>query len=166
MCRGSPNLSWTIPIYGNKFLNPLNLLSLRYDFSPLKSILKKYINFPIRTSFDAGEPRLLLVSVDVQDCTTAVTFDSYEKLKLPTIENREITKDDKVNSNQKYYSEYGDEKNKHIVFHKGIGLDEVLASCLFPFALKHTTMKDEVSKTTRTYWDGAFLSNTPLREVI
>jgi predicted acylesterase/phospholipase RssA len=27
-------------------------------------------------------------------------------------------------------------------------------------------MKDEVSKTARTYWDGAFLSNTPLRELI
>jgi predicted acylesterase/phospholipase RssA len=27
-------------------------------------------------------------------------------------------------------------------------------------------MKDEISKTLRTYWDGAFLSNTPLRELI
>ena len=82
---GSPNLVWTMPIYGNKFLNPLELVSIRYDFSPLKDILKKFINqFPIQTSFDKGEPRLLLVSVDVQDCTTAVTFDSYPKLKSPT----------------------------------------------------------------------------------
>ena len=82
---GSPNLSWTMPIYGNKFLNPLELVSLRYDFSPLKDILKKFVNhFPIQTSFDKGEPRLLLVSVDVKDCTTAVTFDSYPKFKSPT----------------------------------------------------------------------------------
>jgi hypothetical protein len=27
-------------------------------------------------------------------------------------------------------------------------------------------MKDGVSKTARTFWDGAFLSNTPLRELI
>ena len=44
--------------------------------------------------------------------------------------------------------------------------DQLLASCLFPFALGHTTMKDEISKTLRTYWDGAFLSNTLLRELI
>ena len=54
---GSPNLSWTMPRYGNKFLNLLELFSLRYDFSPLKDILKRYINnFPIQTSFDKEEP--------------------------------------------------------------------------------------------------------------
>jgi NTE family protein len=165
---GSPNLSWTMPIYGNKFLNPLGLFSLRYDFSPLKDILKEYINrFPIQTSFDNGEPRLLLVSVDVQDCTTAVTFDSYQKLKPPTVRDNVVKNDTgKADNDQQWFSEYGDENNKHIVFHKGIGLDQLLASCLFPFALEHTVMKDGVSKTARTFWDGAFLSNTPLRELI
>lgn len=164
---GSPNLSWTIPTYGNKFLNPLESFSLRYDFSPLQSILKEYINlFPIQTSFDSGEPRLLLVGVDVEDCSTAVTFDSYQKFKPPTAKNKAVTgKAHEVNSGQ-WYSEYGDENNKHIVFHKGIDLDQVLASCLFPYAARHTTMQDEVSGTIRTYWDGAFLSNTPLRELI
>jgi predicted acylesterase/phospholipase RssA len=164
---GSPNLSWTMPIYGNKFLNPLELFSLRYDFSPLKDILKKYINnFPIQTSFDNGEPRLLLVSVDVQDCTTAVTFDSYQNFKPPTVKGNMIGKDTGEADSGQWFSEYGDENNKHIVFHKGIDLDQLLASCLFPFALGHTVMKDEISKTLRTYWDGAFLSNTPLRELI
>jgi hypothetical protein len=50
---GSPNLSWTEPIYGNKFLNLLEFFSLRYDFSPSENILKGYTNqFPIQTSFD------------------------------------------------------------------------------------------------------------------
>lgn len=31
------------------------------------------------TSPDNGEPRLLLIGVDVQDCTSAVTFDSFAK---------------------------------------------------------------------------------------
>ena len=89
---GSPNLSWTIPKYGNKFLNPLEFFSLRYNFSPLEDILKEYINlFPIQTSFDRGEPRLLLVGVDVEDCTTAVTFDNYEKLRPPVAKNKTIT---------------------------------------------------------------------------
>jgi NTE family protein len=165
--RGSPNLSWTMPIYGNKFLNPLELFSLRYDFSPLKDILKKFINhFPVQTSFDKGEPRLLLVSVDVQDCTTAVTFDSYQKLKLPIVKDKVVVTESDKAEDGKWFSEYGDENNKHVIFHKGIDLDQLLASCLFPFALGHTTMRDEVSKTIRTYWDGAFLSNTPLRELI
>jgi NTE family protein len=164
---GSPNLSWTMPIYGNKFLNPLEFFSLRYDFSPLEDILKAYINlFPIQTSFDRGEPRLLLVGVDVEDCSTAVTFDSYQKLKLPVAKNQAVTSKAHEAYLGQWYSEYGDEKNKHIVFHKGIGVGQVLASCLFPYASRHTTIKDEVSGTIRTYWDGAFLSNTPLRELI
>jgi NTE family protein len=90
---GSPNLSWAMPAYGNKFLNPVEFFSIRYDFSPLEDILKEYINqFPIQTSFDKGEPRLLLVSVDVQDCTTAVTFDSYQKFNLPTKNKKVIEK--------------------------------------------------------------------------
>jgi NTE family protein len=163
---GSPNLSWTMPAYGNKFLNPVEFFSIRYDFSPLVDILKKYINqFPIQTSFDKGEPRLLLVSVDVQDCTTAVTFDSYQKFNLPTKNKKVIEKPGETEAG-KWYSEYGDENSKHIVFHKGIDLDQVLASCLFPYASNHTILKDELSGTDRTYWDGAFLSNTPLRELI
>ena len=164
---GSPNLSWTMPTYGSKFLNPLEFFSLRYDFSPLEDILKEYINqLPIQTSFDKAEPRLLLVSVDVQDCTTAVTFDSYQKFKPPTLKNRKLRGETGEKNTGQWYSEYGDENNKHIIFHRGIDLDQVLASCLFPYAARHTTMKDEVSKTARTYWDGAFLSNTPLRELI
>jgi NTE family protein len=165
---GSPNLSWTMPRYGNKFLNLLELFSLRYDFSPLKDILKRYINnFPIQTSFDKGDPRLLLVSVDVKDCTTAVTFDSYQKFKPPQVKDMEVRKDnEEVDEDGQWFTEYGDENNKHVVFHKGIDLDQVLASCLFPFALGHTVMKDEISKSLRTFWDGAFLSNTPLRELI
>ena len=164
---GSPNLSWTLPVYGSKFLNPLEFFSLRYDFSPLEDILKEHIDqFPIQTSFDKAEPRLLLVSVDVQDCTTAVTFDSFQKFKPPTVKNKTIRGNASRADDRQWYSEYGDENNKHIVFHNGIDLNQVLASCLFPYSSRHVIMKDEVSRTSRTYWDGAFLSNTPLREVI
>jgi NTE family protein len=164
---GSPNLSWTMPVYGSKFLDPFKSFSLRYDFSPLEDLLRESINqLPIQTSFDKEEPRLLLVSVDVQDCTTAVTFDSYQKFKPPTVKDKTITGSVSKSDTRQWYSEYGDENNKHIVFHQGIGLEQVLASCLFPYSSRHVTMKDEVSGTFRTYWDGAFLSNTPLREVI
>jgi NTE family protein len=164
---GSPNLSWTMPVYGSKFLDPLKSFSLRYDFSPLEDLLRESINqLPILTSFDKAEPRLLLVSVDVQDCTTAVTFDSYQKFKPPTVKSKTIKGNASRSDIKRWYSEYGDENNKHIVFHEGIGLEQVLTSCLFPYSSRHVTMKDEVSGSLRTYWDGAFLSSTPLREVI
>lgn len=58
------------------FLNPFIFPhGLSYDYRPLKDFLSKKITFPIKTK--PGEPRLLVVSVDVKDCTTAVTFDSY-----------------------------------------------------------------------------------------
>ena len=41
-----------------------------------------------------------------------------------------------------------------------------MASCLFPYSKHHTSLYDLVSKEQRTFWDGAFLSNTPLRELL
>jgi NTE family protein len=45
----------------------------------LRSYLSKFVDFPIKTSFEKGQPRLLLTSVDIQDYSTPVVFDSYEK---------------------------------------------------------------------------------------
>lgn len=49
-----------------------------YSNEPLKRSLEKFAKFPIATSYQNNEPRLLLVSVDVQEGSTVV-FDSYEK---------------------------------------------------------------------------------------
>jgi NTE family protein len=35
------------------------------------------IGYSIKTSFEKNQPRLLLISVGVKDCSTPVTFDSY-----------------------------------------------------------------------------------------
>ncbi|MFL6486582.1 MAG: hypothetical protein ACJ71D_07745 [Nitrososphaera sp.] len=40
--------------------------------------MEKFAKFPISTSFENGEPRLLLVAIDLQEAA-AVVFDSYEK---------------------------------------------------------------------------------------
>jgi len=50
---------------------------LVYDNQPLRKSIEKFARFPIATSFDKGEPRLLVISVDAAE-GTAVTFDSYE----------------------------------------------------------------------------------------
>jgi NTE family protein len=72
----------SIPHMGSKFLNPFTdfLPWWRYDYTPLRDYLSKFIDFPIRTSLEKGQPRLLLTSVDIQDFTSPVVFDSYQKL--------------------------------------------------------------------------------------
>ena len=65
------------PLSDNRFFDPSNTW-YSYDNRPLKESLEKFAKFPISTSFENDEPRLLLVAVDIQDATPVV-FDSYEK---------------------------------------------------------------------------------------
>ncbi len=76
--KGVPNVFVPkTPLLDSKFFDPLNTWYL-YDNKPLKDSLEKFAKFPISTSFENGEPRLLLVAVDVQEATPVV-FDSYVK---------------------------------------------------------------------------------------
>ena len=78
MFKGVPNVfsllkRWKI----GGSLDPVNTWYL-YSNEPLKRSLEKFAKFPIATSYQNNEPRLLLVSIDVQEGSTVV-FDSYEK---------------------------------------------------------------------------------------
>ena len=76
--KGVPNVFVPkMPLLDSRFFDPSNTWYI-YDNKPLKQSLEKFAKFPISTSFEKGEPRLLLVAVDVQDATPVV-FDSYEK---------------------------------------------------------------------------------------
>ncbi|MBV9178732.1 MAG: patatin-like phospholipase family protein, partial [Nitrososphaeraceae archaeon] len=76
--RGVPNVFVPkTPMPDTRFFDPLNTW-YRYDNKPLKESLEKFAKFPISTSFENGEPRLLLIAVDVQE-GVPVVFDSYEK---------------------------------------------------------------------------------------
>jgi NTE family protein len=158
---GVPNMYFSVPHYNHKFLNPFTDLLpwWRYDYSPLGSYLEKFVDFPIKTCFEKAEPRLLLVSVDVQDYTSAVVFDSYKKQHDARDPSENIIEGE-------WYSEYGHGQNKHLVFYDGIGLDQVLASTLGKYALNHPSMEDRITKTQRQFWDGGYHSNTPLRQLI
>lgn len=70
--RGVTNMYRSIPHMGSKFLNPFTdfLPWWRYDYTPLRNYLSKFIDFPIKTSLEKGQPRLLLTSVDIQDFTS------------------------------------------------------------------------------------------------
>jgi NTE family protein len=167
--RGVPNMYECIPKWGSKFLNPFTdfLPWWRYDYTPLRNYLSKFIDFPIKTSLEKGQPRLLLTSVDIQDYTTPVIFDSYEKQHDASINRNTIVegKEGKGN-NGRWYSEYGNSENRHIVFYDGIGPDQVLASALGKYAIDHPHIEDTTTGTMRQLWDGGYLSNTPLRELL
>jgi hypothetical protein len=78
MLKGVPNVFVPkIPLLDSKFFDPLNTWHI-YDNNPLKESLEKFVKFPISTSFENDEPRLLLVAVNVQEAIPVV-FDSYEK---------------------------------------------------------------------------------------
>ena len=146
----------------------------RYDNSRLKGTINRSIKFPIAKSLDNKEPRLLAISVDVEEGET-VTFDSYIKEKGSSIRK----------------SEYGDYKAEHngkkrtyertIRYDKGIMPEHIMASASVPEHYDYTLVPKEYDYTTKTekeenaidmqknysrFWDGGVLSNTPLRELI
>ena len=90
--RGVPNMFKSVPHIGSKFLNPFTdfLPWWKYDFTPLKNYLCKFVDFPIKTRLEEGQPRLLLTSVDIQDFSSTVVFDSYEKLHDAPIKNNRL----------------------------------------------------------------------------
>jgi predicted acylesterase/phospholipase RssA len=153
-----------------KFFNFLQPFT-RFDNKPLERTIKKYWdydNLPLQTAFEKNEPRLLLVSVDVQDCTSAVTFDSYPK----------------SSDGKRCRTEYGeDQVKKYVMEYDGITIEHVNASMSTHLRYKYPHFPAQEIITTqidgqkdkkqtikqqneRYYWDGAYLSNTPLRELL
>jgi NTE family protein len=184
--RGVANMYKSIPQMGSKFLNPFTdfLPWWRYDYTPLRDYLSKFIDFPIKTSLEEGQPRLLLTSVDIQDFTSPVVFDSYQKLhdapvKRSAVVERKVKEGSSNSScgssrsngngddgNGRWYSEYGNSESRHVVFYDGIGPDQVLSSALGKYAIDHPHIEDSNTGTMRQLWDGGYLSNTPLRELL
>ena len=181
MFNGVPNVFKPSQTLTDKtFLDPSNVWYL-YSNEPLKQSLEKFAKFPIATSYEKKEPRLLLVAVDVQEGNTVV-FDSYEKAD---------------GSRKTEYGRYGQEfaHNGNAVFehvsryNNGIEVEFVLASGSVPVNYDYTKIgvenysnkhevnnKNEegkkspnrytVNKNVRYFWDGGIIANTPLREAV
>ena len=159
-----------------KFFDNFILPNIRYpyDNTRLKETINRSIKFPIATSL--GEPRLIAISVDVQEGET-VTFDSYVKEKETGTRR----------------SEYGDSKpgingkkgtyERIIKYDKGIMAEHIMASASVPEHYDYTLVPKEYDYTKNEgeksldiqendlknyarFWDGGVLSNTPLRELI
>ncbi len=103
------------PNKDNRFYDPQNQWLL-FDNQPLRKSTEEFAKFPIATSFERGEPRLLVISVDAAEGTT-VTFDSYE------------------NEQGKREIKYGDPLLGDpiiIKYNEGIGIKHIIASSTLP----------------------------------
>lgn len=179
--KGVPNVFKPSQTFTDKtFLDPSNVWYL-YSNGPLKQSLEKFAKFPIATSYEKNEPRLLLVAVDVQEGSTVV-FDSYEKVD-----------GSRKSEYGRYGTEYahnGNEGFEHVIrYNNGIEVDYVLASGSVPVNYDYTKLMVEnysnnnkiksesedknknqgrktINKKARYFWDGGIIANTPLREAV
>jgi predicted acylesterase/phospholipase RssA len=120
-----------------------NNIWIRYEKDLLRKGLENF-NFPISTSYENGEPRLLVIGTNVKDGST-VTFDSY------------ATKSESGD----YRSSTSAGYSKHTARRSGgIELAHVMASSSIPLFYDFEKIDGE------EYCDGGVLSNTPLREVL
>jgi NTE family protein len=150
------------PLWDNKFLDNYFNLWYRHENYPLKKSIEAYATFPIKTNPTNNEPRLLLVTVDIEEGET-VTFDSYS-------ENSE-------------YGKYDEERREHVYiinYDEGLMVEHVMASASVPLLYvfqrvpknydyvkaKRGQEQDLSPEGSRPFWDGALLSNTPIRELI
>jgi NTE family protein len=169
------------PRYDNKFYDSQNIW-YRYSNEPLKRSLERFAKFPIATTQEENQPRLIMVAVDVAD-GIPVTFDSYPK---------------EDGSRKTEYGKFIRTKDKEIGFEhivrydKGITSNHVIASGSYPvnfdfskievdscisehsnrpIDFENTTSSRETNyyeyrKELRSFWDGGLLSNTPLLQLV
>jgi len=129
----------------------------RFSNEPLVKTMKKfwdYDKFPIQTT--KNQPRLLLVTVDIEDSSTPVIIDSHHK------------KDNEEKNS--HYSEYGSSMQYKLEYQNGVTEDHVRASMSTPLRHEYPSFrvynKETKQHEMRHFWDGAFISNSPIREVI
>lgn len=137
-----PNIIADEKFFDNHPALPNNIW-IRYDKDLLRKSIENF-NFPISTSYEKGEPRLLVVSTNVKDGST-VTFDSY------------ASKSQAGN----YRSSTSAAYSKHTARRSGgVQLAHIMASSSIPLFYDFEKIDGQ------EYCDGGVLSNTPLREVL
>lgn len=163
------------PDYDKKFFNSANTW-YRFSNEPLRRSLERFAKFPIATTQEDDQPRLILTAVDVAD-GIPVTFDSYPKEdgKRKTEYGRFIRDEGK---------EIGFE---HVIqYDDGITADHVMASGSFPVNFDFAKIQvrsydsknmDILGNSNRTnggtyieelryFWDGGLMTNTPLMQLV
>jgi NTE family protein len=194
---GVPNVfSPPIPAQDKRFFDFLWNTWYRFSNEPLRNSLERFARFPIATSYEEDQPRLILVSVDVAD-GVPVTFDSYAKEdgSRKTEYGRYVKQEDGKEIGFEHVIRYDD----------GITLDQVMASGCFPVNFDYALLEVEsyypnyndlhtrsdshngpgsdspstgsypspsgnlswqYRKEIRRFWDGGLLTNTPLSQLV
>jgi NTE family protein len=157
------------PTYDSKYFDPDNVW-YRYSNEPLKKSLERFVKFPIATSEEADQPRLLLVAVDVAE-GIPVTFDSHATEDgSRKSEYGQFLKKDQKDPLFKYTIRYDE----------GITADHVIASGSFPVNFEYRKIlvdknyidttsspaQNEPRKEIRYFWDGGLMTNTPLMQLV
>ena len=155
--RIGSSFDWTSQWY--KFLNPWNRNNEDEFRKILKKILPQYIKFPLKTNYKDGEPRLLVVSVDMLE-GESVVFDSYPKKEKDDCRRTEY--------GEIVHAE-NDWQHKYVIDYDGITLEHILASSAVPIYSSPVSIpvrKVGSGLEEHYFWDGALLSNTPIEEFI
>ena len=145
VANGAPNVfSPRFEAY-NKFLDYSSRSGYRTSNDILGEFLeeKEFVEFPILTSFENDQPRFLFTTIDVQSGKVA-TFDSYDTEVHFWDESKEIV----------------------IEYPQGIQRKHLMTSAALPQNYEHLELDDKNNPENRVFWDGSFLSNTPLRELV
>jgi NTE family protein len=148
-----------------KFLDGI-LTQLVLNDLPLQKLIEKYGEFPIATSFENNQPRLLITALDIAEGIT-VTFDSYKKedgsMKTLYFPGRKYGYSKKRvldNSNGNKNDSNPTSDPIVIDYKNGIEIEHVMASGTLP------ELYDPKIISERKFWDGGLLSNTPLKELL
>lgn len=159
LSSGAPNvISPGLIQFDAKFLDLLNPFStlLRFDNTPLALKIQGYWNPLSSIATDESQPRLLIVSIDIENCATA-TFDSHPKKDEKGMPTRQTI--------------YGEDKTKYsISYPEGIGMQHLMTSMSSHLRYEYPALLARIEPTEkmvrRHFWDGVYLSNTPLRELL
>jgi NTE family protein len=132
---GVPNVfSPPIPVRDNRFFDFIWNTWYRFSNEPLRKSLERFAKFPIATSFEENQPRLILVAVDVAK-GAPVTFDSYAK------------EDGSRKTEYGRYLKQQDGKEigfeSIIRYNDGITVDQVMASGCYPVNFDYSLLEVE-----------------------
>jgi len=156
------------PLHDRRFFDFFGNIWYRFSNEPLRKSLERFAKFPIATSHEENQPRLILVSVDVAD-GVPVVFDSYAK------------EDGSRKTEYGRYLKQEDGKEigfEHVIrYNDGITLDQVMASGCYPINFDYSLLEVEsyssgpdfsgqYRKEIRRFWDGGMLTNTPLSQLV
>jgi len=122
------------PLHDRRFFDFFGNTWYRFSNEPLRKSLERFAKFPIATSHEENQPRLILVSVDVAD-GVPVVFDSYAKQdgSRKSVYGRYIRQEDGKEVGFEHVIKYDD----------GITVDHVLASGCYPINFDFTLLPVE-----------------------